>query len=70
MVKQLIVYRTTTQFVRYITPAGVILWTHDPDRALVMSCAKATALADRLQRSAGMDGDQYQPAGEYGVQRI
>ena len=67
--KTLIVYRKTTQYVRAVTSAG-ILWTHDPDAAQPMTCAQATALADKLQYSADHAGEQYQPPGEYGVQPV
>ena len=67
--KQVIVYRTTTQYVRAMTPQGYILWTHDARLALPMPVGKATALADRLQRSADMNGPGTQPPGEYGVQQ-
>jgi hypothetical protein len=67
--KTLIVKRTTTQYVSRVV-GDQILWTHDPALALVMSCAKATALAARLQYSADHAGEQYQPPGEYGVQPV
>jgi hypothetical protein len=66
-VKTLFVYRTTTQYVRAVTGSGVILWTHDLDKALPMTTAAATALATKLQWSADHAGEQYQPPGEYGV---
>ena len=64
--KQLLVYRKTKQYVSRDI-GGTILWTHDPALALPMSCAKATALALRLQWSADHNGEQYMPPGEYGV---
>ena len=68
--KQLLVKRTVTQYVRAITPQGYILWTHDARLALPMTTAKATALALRLQRSADMNGPGTQPPGEYDVQQL
>ena len=67
--KTLIVKRTTTQYVSRDI-GGTILWTHDAALALVMSCAKAMALAAKLQWSADHAGEQYQPPGEYGVQPV
>ena len=64
-----LVYRKTTQYVSRDI-GGTILWTHDPALAQPMTCAKATALADRLQWSADHAGEQYQPPGEYGVQPV
>jgi hypothetical protein len=66
MVKHLVVYRRTTQYVSAIE-GDTILWTHTPALALRMTVAQATALAERLQRSADMNGRQYMPPGEYGV---
>ena len=67
--KTLLVKRTTTQYVSRVV-GDTILWTHDPALALVMSCAKATALAAKLQWSADHNGEQYQPPGEYGVKQL
>ena len=39
----LLVYRDARQYVRYITSAGVIVWTHNPQAALPMTCAQAMA---------------------------
>ena len=64
--KTLLVKRTTTQYVSRVV-GDQILWTHDPALALPMPCAKATALAERLQYSADHAGEQYMPPGEYGV---
>jgi hypothetical protein len=68
--KTLIVYRTTTEYVRYVTSADVILWTRNPNDALPMTMAEATALAAKLQRSADMNGPQYMPPGEYGIEPL
>jgi len=69
-VKTFYVYSDTRRFVRAKTPQGYILWTHDAAHALPMTRAEATALADRLQRSADMNGPNTQPPGEYGVDTL
>jgi hypothetical protein len=67
--KTLLVYRDARQYVSRIV-GDTILWTHDAALALPMTCTQATALAERLQRSADMAGPNTQPAGEYGVQPL
>ena len=64
------VYGDTRRYVRHITSNRVILWTRAPADALPMTRAQATALAAWLQRSAGLNGPQYQPPGEYGVEPL
>ena len=70
MMNTFLVKRTTTQYVSRIVGGDTILWTHDPALALPMTRAEATALAERLQRSADMAGPATQPAGEYGIQKL
>ena len=68
--KTLIVYRKLPdcprQYLRRMS-YRIPLWCANPDAALPMTCAEATALAERLQRSADSNGPATQPAGEYGV---
>jgi hypothetical protein len=65
-----LVYSDTRRYIRHVTSNRVILWTHNPADALPMTRAEATAMAVWLQRSAGLNGPQYQPSGEYGVERL
>ena len=71
--KTLIVYRKLPdcprQYLRRMS-YRIPLWCDNPNDALPMTMAQATALAERLQRSADMAGPATQPPGEYGVQPL
>ena len=68
--KTFFVYSDTRRWVRRVTSGDTILWTYDAALALPMTMAQATALADKLQRSADSNGPATQPRGEYGVEDV
>ena len=71
--KTLLVYRKLPdcprQYLRRMS-YRIPLWCDNPNDALPMTCAEATALALRLQRSADSNGPATQPRGEYGVELL